>query len=97
MLNVLAGRGVDVILDCIGGSYWEKNLRSLAMEGRWVLYGVMGGKSVDGDLLGKLLFKRGHILSSLLRSRSLQVRLRIKTFHNESNKYFVFVVFCNEY
>lgn len=59
------------------------------MDGRWVLYGVMGGKAVDGDLLGKLLFKRGHILSSLLRSRSLQVRLRVKkkTFHNESNKY----------
>lgn len=30
-------------------------MRSLAMDGRWVLYGVMGGKAVDGDLLGKLL------------------------------------------
>lgn len=76
--NILAGRGVDVILDCIGGSYWEKNLHSLALDGRWVLYGVMGGKAVDGDLLGKLLLKRGHILSSLLRSRSLQARFRIK-------------------
>lgn len=63
-------------------------MRSLAMDGRWVLYGVMGGKAVDGDLLGKLLFKRGHILSSLLRSRSLQVRLRIKKiFHNKPNTY----------
>lgn len=53
-------------------------MHSLAMDGRWVLYGVMGGKAVDGDLLGKLLFKRGHILSSLLRSRNLQVRLREK-------------------
>ncbi|XP_058255455.1 quinone oxidoreductase PIG3 [Hemibagrus wyckioides] len=77
ILQFTQGRGVDIILDCIGGSYWEKNVRSLAMDGRWVLYGVMGGKAVDGDLLGKLLFKRGHILSSLLRSRSLQYKAEL--------------------
>lgn len=72
-------------------------MHSLAMDGRWVLYGVMGGKAVDGDLLGKLLFKRGHILSSLLRSRNLQVRLRKKKkiyFHNESNIYKMFFTFA---
>ncbi|XP_072546459.1 quinone oxidoreductase PIG3 isoform X2 [Salminus brasiliensis] len=77
ILQFTEGRGVDVILDCIGGSCWEKNIRSLAMDGRWVLYGAMGGKSVQGDLLGKLLFKRGHILSSLLRSRSLQYKAEL--------------------
>lgn len=68
------GKGADVILDCIGGSFWEKNIRSLAMDGRWVLYGTLGGKTADGDLFGKLLGKRGHLLCSLLRNRSLQVR-----------------------
>lgn len=69
-------------------------MRSLAMDGRWVLYGVMGGKAVDGDLLGKLLFKRGHILSSLLRSRSLQVRLRGEKKTSTMNlTYFMFVDF----
>ncbi|XP_060790493.1 quinone oxidoreductase PIG3 isoform X1 [Neoarius graeffei] len=77
VLQFTQGRGVDIILDCIGGSYWEKNVHSLAMDGRWVLYGVMGGKAVDGDLLGKLLFKRGHILSSLLRSRNLQYKAEL--------------------
>lgn len=77
ILRITEGRGVDIILDCIGGSYWEKNLHSLAIDGRWVLYGVMGGKAVNGDLLGKLLFKRGHILSSLLRSRSLQYKAEL--------------------
>lgn len=71
-----AGKGADVILDCVGGSFWEKNICSLAMDGRWVLYGMLGGKTADGDLLGKLLRKRGTLLCSLLRSRSLQVRLR---------------------
>ena len=69
------GRGADVILDCVGGSCWKKNVQCLAMDGRWVLYGAMGGRHVEGDLLGKLLSKRGHLLCSLLRSRSLQVRL----------------------
>ena len=50
----------------------------LATDGQWVLYGTMGGRTVEGDLLGKLLAKRGHLLSSLLRSRSLQVRIQIK-------------------
>lgn len=67
------GNGANVILDCIGGSNWEQNVSSLAVDGRWVLYGTMGGRAVQGDLLGKLLSKRGHLLSSLLRSRSLQV------------------------
>lgn len=63
-----------MILDCIGGSSWEQNVTCLATDGRWVLYGTMGGRTVQGDLLGKLLSKRGHLLCSLLRSRSLQVR-----------------------
>lgn len=68
------GKGVDIILDCIGGQNWEQNVSCLALDGRWVLYGTMGGRTVEGGLLGKLLARRGHLLSSLLRSRSLQVR-----------------------
>lgn len=70
-----SGKGANVILDCIGGGNWEQNVSCLAMDGRWVLYGTMGGRAVEGDLLGKLLSKRGHLLTSLLRSRSLQVRI----------------------
>ncbi|XP_062863779.1 quinone oxidoreductase PIG3 [Trichomycterus rosablanca] len=77
VLQYTQGCGVDVILDCIGGSCWEKNVRSLAVDGRWVLYGAMGGKTIQGDLLGKLLFKRGSILSSLLRSRTLQYKAEL--------------------
>lgn len=70
------GKGANVVLDCIGGRNWEQNVSSLATDGRWVLYGTMGGRAVEGDLLGKLLSKRGRLLSSLLRSRSLQVRIQ---------------------
>lgn len=67
------GAGINLILDCIGGSYWEKNVNCLAVDGRWVLYGLMGGNEVHGPLLSKLLCKRGSLLSSLLRSRDKKV------------------------
>ncbi|CAJ1073307.1 quinone oxidoreductase PIG3 isoform X3 [Xyrichtys novacula] len=71
------GKGANIILDCIGGANWEQNVSSLATDGRWVLYGTMGGRTVDGELLGKLLSKRGHLLCSLLRSRSLQYKAEL--------------------
>ena len=46
------GVGVDVILDCVGGSYFSDNLSCLALDGVWVLYGLMGGVQVSGPLLG---------------------------------------------
>lgn len=71
------GRGADVILDCIGGSSWEQNVSCLAVDGRWVLYGTLGGGTVNGDLLKRLLSKRGQLLCSLLRSRSLQYKAEL--------------------
>ncbi|XP_004609385.2 quinone oxidoreductase PIG3-like [Sorex araneus] len=68
-LKFTKGVGVNVILDCIGGSYWEKNVHCLAPDGRWVLYGLMGGGEVNGPLLSKLLCKRASLQASLLRAR----------------------------
>ncbi|XP_048084704.1 quinone oxidoreductase PIG3 isoform X1 [Alosa alosa] len=84
VMEFTKGRGADVILDCVGGSCWNKNVQCLAMDGRWVLYGAMGGKHVEGDLLGKLLSKRGHLLCSLLRSRSLQYKAELVKAFSES-------------
>jgi len=64
------GRGVDVVLDPVGASYCSQNLECLARDGRWVIYGLLGGKSVsDPAFLGKLLSKRISILPSTLRGR----------------------------
>ncbi|XP_048209284.1 quinone oxidoreductase PIG3 [Perognathus longimembris pacificus] len=68
-LKFTKGAGVNLILDCIGGSYWEKNVNCLALDGCWVLYGLMGGADISGPLFSKLLFKRGSLITSLLRSR----------------------------
>ncbi|CAG5866735.1 unnamed protein product [Menidia menidia] len=83
------GKGANVILDCIGGCNWEQNVSCLSVDGRWVLYGTMGGRTVEGDLLGKLLSKRGHLLSSLLRSRTLQYKSNlIRDFSHKVLPYF---------
>ncbi|XP_069881085.1 quinone oxidoreductase PIG3 isoform X1 [Dipodomys merriami] len=68
-LKFTKGAGVNLILDCIGGSYWEKNVNCLALDGCWVLYGLMGGADISGPLFSKLLFKRGSLITSLLRPR----------------------------
>lgn len=71
VLELTGGRGVDVLIDFIGASYLESNVRALANKGRMVVVGLMGGFS--GDLpLGQLMQKRLTIRGTLLRSRSLE-------------------------
>lgn len=69
-MEATEGKGVDIILDPVGGSYWEMNSNVLAMDSTWVLYGLMGGPKVDGPLLRKLLSKRTALRASTLRTRS---------------------------
>jgi len=47
--RITAKRGVDVVLDMVGGDYAEKNLRCLALEGRLVLIAFLHGSRIDCD------------------------------------------------
>ena len=62
------GRGVDVVLDSIGAPYLRANLRSLAVSGRLVVIGLMGGAKAELGM-GELLARRLSILGSTLRAR----------------------------
>lgn len=64
------GRGVDVLLDVVGAKYWEGNIRALAVRGRIVLVGLLGGASVQVNL-GSLLSKRLTVRGTVLRSRAV--------------------------
>ena len=66
-----AGRGVDVILDVVGADYWERNMLSLAMKGRMVLVGLMGGPSTTANL-GMFMQKRASVRGTTLRARPLE-------------------------
>lgn len=70
------GRGVDVILDVVGGPYLEPNLRSLAPEGRLVIIGLQGGPTAEADLR-LMLSRRLTVMASALRARPLQAKAEL--------------------
>jgi NADPH:quinone reductase len=66
------GRGVDVILDLIGAPYWDQNLVAIALKGRMVIVGTMGGGRVESMNIGALMQKRALVRGTLLRARPLE-------------------------
>ncbi len=66
-------KGFDVILDPVGGSYFKDNLASLALEGRLVLIGLMGGATAELSL-GLMMMKRLKVIGSTLRARSVAAK-----------------------
>ena len=58
----------EVILDPVGASYAALNLKLLALDGRWVNIGLMGGRKAELDM-ALLLGKRIQLIGSTLRSR----------------------------
>ena len=68
-LEALEGFGpFDVILDPVGASYGPLNLKLLARDGRWVIIGLMGGRTAELDL-SLMLGKRLQVTGSTLRNR----------------------------
>lgn len=63
------GRGVDVILDMVGGDYTPRNIKCLADDGRIVIIGLLGGAKAEIPL-AQLLLRRLSITGSTLRPRS---------------------------
>ncbi|KAK6950866.1 hypothetical protein Daesc_007394 [Daldinia eschscholtzii] len=80
ILEATGGKGVDLIIDFIGASYFQKNLTVAARDARWVALGLMGGTRLDGVDYSMLLYKRIRLEGSTLRSRDpdYQSRLRDK-------------------
>jgi putative PIG3 family NAD(P)H quinone oxidoreductase len=66
-----SGRGVDVVLDIVGGDYLQRNIDSLAMDGRLIQIGLLGGARAELNL-SRVMQKRLTITGSLLRPRSVE-------------------------
>lgn len=64
------GRGVDVILDIVGASYFDRNIAALAMDGRLVIIAFLGGAKVKEVGLHSIVAKRAVVTGSLLRPRT---------------------------
>ena len=68
------GRGVDAVLDVIGGDYLMRNVASIRVGGTIVQVGVMGGGATEINL-GLLLPKRAHLVGTVLRARPLEEKV----------------------
>jgi NADPH:quinone reductase-like Zn-dependent oxidoreductase len=63
-------------LDHLGAKYLARNVDVLAVEGRLVVIGLMGGRKAELDL-GALMSKRGAVIGTALRSRPLEGKAAI--------------------
>jgi len=68
--DLTGGRGVDVILDMVGGPYAARNLRSLGMDGRLVLIAFLGGSKVENFDFVQIMVRRLTITGSTMRPRT---------------------------
>ncbi|MCX7157926.1 MAG: NAD(P)H-quinone oxidoreductase, partial [Proteobacteria bacterium] len=71
--NATDGKGVNVILDMVGGDYVPKELKSLAVDGRLVMIAFLGGMKAEVDL-SVVMSKRLQITGSTLRPRTIEFK-----------------------
>lgn len=64
------GKLVNVILDMVGGAYFQRNLRCLAMDGRLVLIAFLGGPTVEKADLRPIMVRRLTVTGSTMRPRT---------------------------
>lgn len=89
VLKATDNQGVDLVLDFIGASYWDKNIKSLATDGRWILIGTLGGSMVENVNLANLMAKRIQLTGTLLSPRSDQYKADLtKEFMTKTSEFF---------
>jgi putative PIG3 family NAD(P)H quinone oxidoreductase len=70
--------GVDVILDMIGAAYFERNLKSLARDGRLSIIAFLGGTFAEKVSLAPIMLKRLHLMGSAMRPRTAAEKQEIR-------------------
>lgn len=76
VLEWSGGSGVGVVLDVMGGSYLEQNVRALATGGRLMIIGLQGGRKGTLDIAA-LLAKQGRVHATALRPRPVEEKAAI--------------------
>ncbi|MDR3435597.1 NAD(P)H-quinone oxidoreductase [Telmatospirillum sp.] len=81
VLGATGGKGVDVVIDFVGGGYLARNLRSLAPGGRLVQVGLLGGEDDATITLGLVLHNHLRLIGTVMKSRSVdEKRAMIRRF-----------------
>lgn len=75
--------GVNLIIDPVGGTYFERNIDALSLDGRLVVMGLMSG--TKGNLnLGSVLAKRLNITGTTLRNRGPIYQSQIRDYFEKN-------------
>lgn len=74
--ELTGGKGVDVILDMVGGDYVPRELKCLATDGRLSIIAFLGGTKATLDM-GDILYRRLTITGSTLRPRSVEFKAQV--------------------
>lgn len=75
--RMTGGNGVDIVLDFVGAAYFEQNVQSLAVDGRMVVIGTLGGAEVEKFSLRALMSKRLQITGAGLRGMATARKIRL--------------------
>ena len=79
ILAATGGKGVDIVIDFVGQSYFQSNLDVAARDGRIVCLGMMSGATLPAGVdIGALIRKRVRIEGSSLRSRDEDYQLKLR-------------------
>lgn len=70
------GEGVNVVVDPVGGDYFNQNIQALQPDGRLVMLAIMGGGQVATNI-GPIIFKRLQVLGTTLRARSRDYQIKL--------------------
>jgi NADPH2:quinone reductase len=74
--QLTGGKGVDVILDMVGGDYVPREVKCLATDGRLSIIAFLGGTRATLDM-GDILYRRLTITGSTLRPRSIEYKAQV--------------------
>jgi len=76
VLSITEGRGVDLVLDLVGGRYLTESLACLAPRARLLQVGTLDGAKAELDLR-QLMGRRAQLVGTLLRSRPLEEKISL--------------------
>lgn len=77
VLEATGGKGVNTVLDFIGAPYFEQNIKSLAVDGKLILVGVLGGRVVQEVNLMDLKIPRIQLIGTMLRVQPLENKIKL--------------------
>eukprot|EP00126_Sphaerothecum_destruens_P005898 Sdes_comp19102_c0_seq1m9773 len=78
ILQATNGKGVDILIDFVGGPNFQKNINSIGLDGKMIVLGFLGGPLTPTHInISPILKNRIKIIGTTLRGRSIQYKEKL--------------------